>query len=1289
METKRICTVCGQPLAANAPEGLCPGCLLQAGIGSGVDLGAGTETGAHRPAFVPPSVAELTVSFPQLEVLELIGQGGMGAVYKARQKKLDRLVALKILPPGIGQEPAFAERFTREAQALAKLNHPGIVTLYEFGETGGQFYFLMEYVDGVNLRQLLHGGRISAREALAIVPQICDALQFAHDQGIVHRDIKPENILLDRRGRVKVADFGLAKIMGSPSTEADPAGGGSSSGATLTEASKVMGTPQYMSPEQVQAPGEVDHRADIYALGVVFYQMLTGELPGKKIEAPSKKVHIDVRLDEIVLRALEQKPELRYQQVSEVKTMVETIVATSGGGPAKAPAPTTSRSFRSAVVLGAVLFFSAILVSIIWANILPETYAATARIKMDQVIPSNQMPKAYPNYAVEAYDPYAVQTEIEIIRSETVLSNVISRLKLNEVWGKEYFTGRSLSSAETLGLLNTGLDLRPIRNTSMIAITCYSQSATECASLANAVAESFRDYNANLVHAYIDSSTPVGNPALVNQARLYQVQITDRAEPPLRPVRPNKTLIILSGIVGGMILGGGAAVFRCLWIFIRRKSALPTDAGSSRRDEAETETAEMENRKSKMDSRFSRTAIVGAVWTGMAIFGVLFVWLWGVMLPRPLPGPPDIIGLPAAFQFARLFAFALAGSAVFGSTILGWIAAAQIRHSAGRLHGLWLAVFNGLLFPLLALDGLIVGAFYLGLLLADQELKRLQAAPIGIPILLLIPIVLGFVASADFVIIRRVWRAVSKDIKGIPLAGLPRKRSTGKILALGGGLAVLLAVAGGISAYHAHQQRSMVAAHAHSDIEPREATRERVFYAGPLVAEFPGGGRIVLLAVRPNSSTNLPWWQPDGLPSDFNREVQPASQAQHAAGMVAIVREEFPQHPDHWPRANGVWGNDVTFKNGVEGFGLSNQPGANGLLAMYFDDARPDGEETTLTVKAATAPWQTLNTATPGLLNSLWPRSAEDRWNFSATLAGDLKVKNPHLTENPHWEYRFAAVDLDGKEYLATETTRSPSETFSSYEVIFNGLPWKAVREVRWEARPFETVEFRHVSLKPGHRTTVAVKDFGGENQSAPATPALPAAASNLSFGPVMEREVGCDTEKHLDGINFDTGELFSLPVDLTDSANSAPANHETGTDYFAAKGVNAMGFGHPAVPAADSGLLCINGMFAMPVETTDWDSATAATILAHATNLPTASAPVKDTPEFQKTTVMLWNEHGILPETYIFHTGAGTTGLLQITGFTENPRGLRLRYKLVEPSASLGEKRSAQRAAPDEFQVR
>src|SRR5580658_10585335 len=317
METMPICPNCRKPLAPNAPKGLCPECLMKGAFPTGPD------SGGNASRFVPPTVEELAAHFPQLEILEFVGQGGMGAVYRARQKQLDRMVALKILPPGIGQDAAFAARFAREAKALAKLNHPGIVTIYDFGRADGLFYFFMEFVDGVNLRQLLHAGRISPREALAIVPQICDALQFAHDQGIVHRDIKPENILIDRRGRVKVADFGLAKLVGTDALTpalSHPMGEGG-----LTESGAILGTPQYMAPEQSAHPLEVDHRADIYSLGVVFYQMLTGELPSAKLVPPSKKVFVDVRLDEVVLRALEKKPELRYQQASQLKTTVETI----------------------------------------------------------------------------------------------------------------------------------------------------------------------------------------------------------------------------------------------------------------------------------------------------------------------------------------------------------------------------------------------------------------------------------------------------------------------------------------------------------------------------------------------------------------------------------------------------------------------------------------------------------------------------------------------------------------------------------------------------------------------------------------------------------------------------------------------------------------------------------------------------------------------------------------------------------------------------------------------------
>jgi len=271
-----------------------------------------------RSGFVPPKPVDLAKFFPQLEILELLGKGGMGAVYKARQPALDRLVAVKILPPEIGTDPAFAERFTREARALAKLSHQNIVSVFDFGQANGQYYFMMEYVDGANLRHVIETGAIKPEEALAVVPQICEALQFAHDEGIVHRDIKPENILLDKQGRVKIADFGLAKLLGKAPGE-----------STLTGTHQAMGTLHYMAPEQMQGAAAVDHRADIYSLGVVFYEMLTGELPLGRFEPPSKKVQIDVRLDDVVLRSLESAPARRYQHASDVKTEVEAIVGDS------------------------------------------------------------------------------------------------------------------------------------------------------------------------------------------------------------------------------------------------------------------------------------------------------------------------------------------------------------------------------------------------------------------------------------------------------------------------------------------------------------------------------------------------------------------------------------------------------------------------------------------------------------------------------------------------------------------------------------------------------------------------------------------------------------------------------------------------------------------------------------------------------------------------------------------------------------------------------------------------
>ncbi|MBI2900576.1 MAG: protein kinase [Planctomycetes bacterium] len=247
-----------------------------------------------------------------------VGRGGMGAVYRAKHTMLGRAVALKVLPPKLAQDPEFVQRFRREAQTLATLSHPNIVTVHDMGVQGEIYFFAMEFVEGVSLRDLLKGGMLPPDAALKMVPVLCEALDYAHAAGVVHRDIKPENILVDRRGLPKIADFGLAKIVvGEP--------------AALTQTNVVMGTADYMAPEQRSSTKQVDHRADIYSLGVMLYEMLTGELPVGRFDLPSRRLQIDVRMDDVVLRALEHNPDRRYQRASELATDMNQILVPVGG----------------------------------------------------------------------------------------------------------------------------------------------------------------------------------------------------------------------------------------------------------------------------------------------------------------------------------------------------------------------------------------------------------------------------------------------------------------------------------------------------------------------------------------------------------------------------------------------------------------------------------------------------------------------------------------------------------------------------------------------------------------------------------------------------------------------------------------------------------------------------------------------------------------------------------------------------------------------------------------------
>ncbi len=268
--------------------------------------------GGQATDWEPPQAHEIELLFPGYLDFEFIDRGGMGAVYAATQKSLERRVAIKILPPEMGQDAAFLDRFHQEARLLARLQHPHIVAIYDFGRNGlGHLFIVMEYVEGTSLLEVMKREKLPLRRVLEVTEQVCDALQFAHDHGVIHRDIKPTNILIDVRGCVRVADFGLAKqaVVSAQVT-------------THSNSGMVMGTPGYAAPEQRRVAADLDHRADIFSLGVTLYEMLTGHLPVGVFEPPSKKSEAPAFLDKVVIKALRERPADRFQRASEMRDAI-------------------------------------------------------------------------------------------------------------------------------------------------------------------------------------------------------------------------------------------------------------------------------------------------------------------------------------------------------------------------------------------------------------------------------------------------------------------------------------------------------------------------------------------------------------------------------------------------------------------------------------------------------------------------------------------------------------------------------------------------------------------------------------------------------------------------------------------------------------------------------------------------------------------------------------------------------------------------------------------------------
>lgn len=636
-ESTNRCPKCGAAVPADAPQGLCPKCVF-------AGLAAPPLTGGATATAEIPSLERVAAAFPQLEVAELVGRGGMGFVFKARQPHLDRWVALKLLPDKLARDPQFAERFNREGRVLAKLNHPNIVSVFDFGQTPDFYYLLMEYVDGVNLRQAMQAGRFSPAEALTIVPKICEALQYAHEQGVLHRDIKPENILLDAKGRVKIADFGIAKLVGEVKPE-----------VTLTGTGAALGTLHYMAPEQLETPAKVDHRADIYSLGVVFYEMLTGELPIGRFAPPSERTPVDAKVDEVVFRALEKDRDKRFQSAGEVKQTVEHL--TSSGAAIATPSGASS--------------------------LLKETRCHIGTLEHARSIVGRYV------------SVYQGVGQLRLFADRLVYDGGVNRVQIPLNGIRALGTGRYSAWTKPAGLDFLAITFTEAGELRTLLFT-LNPSRTTTAWETNQLTAEWRQAIGEAVRAVTGQLPPEPPAELLHMpgsrfASRYLWLITTLLACSAVPIVFQSWLkgrppggYIEDALPYLLALVPGAAMVA--WLFWRQRRA-------ARKVFLQPPLVGPHGTIVASPSRFSAKAIWGAVLTGLA-------WL--------------LVGAPLALTLAgggglgkwELLLFLLPGCLCgLAGTILGWVALSDIRAASGRLRGLPLAVFAALACPLLLLVG--------------------------------------------------------------------------------------------------------------------------------------------------------------------------------------------------------------------------------------------------------------------------------------------------------------------------------------------------------------------------------------------------------------------------------------------------------------------------------------------------------------------------------------------------------------------------------------------------------
>lgn len=283
--------------------------------------------------FTPPSIEEIAQLLPAYEILSFIAKGGMGAVYMANQRSLDRPVAIKILPRHFGEDAEFRASFETEAKSMAKLNHPNLIGIYDFGQVDGLLYIIMEMVQGNSLFHSAYGTTVEPTEAARIVSEICHGLANAHKHGILHRDIKPSNILLDPSASPKIGDFGLARPVGDH------------------ESDSCFGTPGYTAPEVIHHPEAVDESTDIYAVGIMLYELLTGRMPESNYVPAATLAHCNQQFDNIIRKAIHPTPALRYRTAQEMANALAPLTKknTSASRLATPDVPVSATQNRSPI----------------------------------------------------------------------------------------------------------------------------------------------------------------------------------------------------------------------------------------------------------------------------------------------------------------------------------------------------------------------------------------------------------------------------------------------------------------------------------------------------------------------------------------------------------------------------------------------------------------------------------------------------------------------------------------------------------------------------------------------------------------------------------------------------------------------------------------------------------------------------------------------------------------------------------------------------------------------------